>query len=79
MSEGNFSDSIHSQATFPLLLFAVGAMMLWVGTSQYSKFINELANYLLLRPDNQTTLLIIIGVASILAGFLGLLRGYLYR
>lgn len=79
MSEDNLSDSIHSQLAFPLLLFAVGAILLWTGYTQFLEFKQNQADYLMLRPDNQTIVLLILGGASIIAGFLGSIRGYLYR
>lgn len=79
MSEGNSSDTIHSQLVFPLLLFAVGVILCWIGYSQYLEFNLDQATYLMLRPENQIFLLMIAGGASTVVGILGLIRGYLYR
>lgn len=79
MSERDFSDSIHSKVSFAFLLFAVGVTLLWAGSAQYSTFIDNLPDYILLRPDHQTTLFFVLGASSLTAGLLGLIRGYLYR
>lgn len=79
MSEGDLSGSIHSQLVFPLLLLAVGAILLSIGYSQFLEFNLDQAEYLRLQPDNRITLLLIIGSASATAGILGTIRGYLYR
>ena len=79
MSEGDLSGPIHSQLTFPLLLFTVGVILIWIGYSQYLEFNLNQVDYLRLRPDNQTTVLLILGGASSVVGILGFIRGYLYR
>lgn len=79
MSERNTSDFIHSNFVFPLLLLIAGAAVLWIGYTQYLQFERDLADYLMPRPENQTILLLIVGASCMIAGLLGLVRGYLYR
>jgi hypothetical protein len=79
MFDYEYSDNLFSSHWFPVFVFVSGLIILWIGHTELTGFMNLFSDTFSIRPDNQTLWIIILGSSMIIGGFLGIYRNYLYR